>query len=114
MTEIPRIPLDLDAITARAEAAPACTWEAANNGLWIDWRDEAHDDEYLPGDCCESGRWLGIQPMPWHDGTGSDDPGAELWEFLAAARDDVLALAAEVRRLRARLNPPAETWKDAA
>jgi hypothetical protein len=28
------------------------------------------------------------------------DTAAELWDFLAAARGDVLALAAELRRLR--------------
>jgi hypothetical protein len=60
------------------------------------------DEEFEPGDWCESGRWIGIQEQPWH--TGSEDPPPELWAFLAAARDDVLALAAEVRRLRARLD----------
>jgi hypothetical protein len=114
MTALTRItfPLDLDAITARAEAAPACPAIATTDSLWIDWHDE-HDDEHDPGDYCGSGRWITVTEHWWHTGTGSAEPGPELWEFLAAARDDVLALAAEVRRLRARPGEPAAR-KDAA
>jgi hypothetical protein len=97
-----RFPLDIDAIAARAQAAPGGRWEAFTDRLWIDWRHPG-DDEYEPGDWCESGRWIGIHEQPWHTGTGSDNPPPELWDFLAAARADVLALAAEVQRLRARL-----------
>jgi hypothetical protein len=95
-----RFPLDIDAIAARAEAAPGGRWEVFTDRLWIDWH-HASDDEYEPGDWCESGRWISIWEQPWHTGTGSGDPPSELWNFLATARDDVLALAAEVRRLRA-------------
>lgn len=97
---ITRIPPDIDAIVARAEAAPGGCWEALTCNLWIPWHDGS-DEEYEPGDWCGSGRWIGVQEQPWH--TGSQDPPPALWEFLAAARDDVLTLAAEVRRLRARL-----------
>ncbi|MBO0804573.1 MAG: hypothetical protein J2P25_16055 [Nocardiopsaceae bacterium] len=92
-------PPDVDVITARALAAPAA-WDTSPDGVWVDWT-HPDDDEHEPGDVCGSGRWLGIREMWWHAGSG--DPGAELWEFLAHARGDVLALAAEVRRLRAEL-----------
>lgn len=98
VTGITRFPLDLDTITARAEAAPAGPWAAGPDSLWIPWTADG-DDEYEPGDWCGSGRWVGVREMGWH--TGSEDPPPELWEFLAHSRDDVLALAAEVRRLRA-------------
>lgn len=91
--------LDLDAIEARALAAPGGTWDDATDGLWIAWHDPA-DDEFEPGDQCGSGRWIGIQEQSWHCGTGSEDPPAELWKFLASSRGDVLTLAREVRRLR--------------
>lgn len=101
-------PLDIDAIAARAEAAPGGNWEAFPDTLWIPWSaatDEDHDGEYW-----RSGRVLAVREFGWH--TGSEDPGPELWEFLASARDDVLSLAAEVRRLRAALAPV--TQKEAA
>ena len=111
-----RVPLDVDAIAARAEAAPGGQWDSTSDLLWIPFHDLDHDDEFEPGDMCGSGRWIGIQEQWWHAGTGSEDPGAELWTFLAAARDDVLALAAEVRRLRAQLADQAApaVRKDAA
>jgi hypothetical protein len=107
-----RFPLDVDAIAARAEAAPGGPWAAFTDSLWIPWTADT-DDEYEPGDWCGSGRWLAVREMGWH--TGSEDPPPELWEFLAAARDDVLALAAEVRRLRGeRDRLDASARKDAA
>jgi anti-sigma regulatory factor (Ser/Thr protein kinase) len=96
------VPLDVDAIAARAEAAPGGAWEAFTDSLWIPWSADT-DEEYEPGDWSESGRWLAVREECWH--TGSPDPGPELWEFLATARKDVLALAAEVRRLRAAALP---------
>lgn len=99
-------PLDVDAIAARAEAAPAGNWEAFPDTVWIPWSadgDDEHDGEYW-----RSGRVLGIREFGWH--TGSEDPAGELWEFLATARDDVLSLAAEVRRLRAEL-ADARAWR---
>lgn len=109
MTRILRFPLDVDAIAARAQAAPAGCWEAFPDTLWIPWHAPA-DDEHDPGEYWCSGRILGIREGGWH--AGSEDPGPELWEFLAAARDDVLALAAEVRRLRTAL--AAATRRNAA
>lgn len=110
-----RAPIDLDAITARAEAAPAGHWEAGTDCLQVPWcvpydpDDFAHTDDDT-GDPWRRGRWLAVREGDWH--TGSPDPGPELWGFLAAARGDVLALAAEVRRLRAALAVTAR--KDAA
>jgi hypothetical protein len=101
-------PLDVDAIAARAEAAPGGRWEAFTGSLWIGWSADG-DDEH-DGRWWESGRHLAVRESAWH--TGSEDPGPELWAFLAAARDDVLALAAEVRRLRAAHAPAAR--KEAA
>jgi hypothetical protein len=92
-------PLDVDAIAARAEAAPGGTWEAFTDSLWLPWHAEGDDDTDGHWSC--AGRWLAVREHGWH--TGSEDPPPELWTFLAAARDDVLSLAAEVRRLRAEL-----------
>lgn len=111
-TSITRIPLDVDAIAARAEAAPGGPWAAFTDSLWIPWH-ASTDDEYEPGEWWCSGRWLAVREGGWH--TGSADPPPELWAFLAAARDDVLSLAAEVRRLRAALDDlPAGHRKAAA
>jgi hypothetical protein len=102
-----RFPLDVDAIAARAEAAPGGGWEAFPDTLWIPWS-ASTDDE--PDGQFWSGRWLAVREGGWH--TGSEDPPPELWAFLAAARDDVLSLAAEVRRLRAA--PAGTARKEAA
>jgi hypothetical protein len=103
-----RFPLNVDAIAARAEAAPGGCWEAFPDTLWIPW--SAGADDGTDGHWSSSGRWLAVREHGWH--TGSEDPPPELWAFLAAARDDVLSLAAEVRRLRAALTPAAR--KEAA
>jgi len=103
-----RFPLDVDAIAARAEAAPAGRWEAFPDTLWIPWSTDTDDETDGHWSC--SGRWLAVREGGWH--TGSEDPPPELWAFLAAARDDVLSLAAEVRRLRAAGTPAAR--KEAA
>jgi len=103
-----RFPLDVDAIAARAEAAPAGRWEAFTDSLWIPWAASTDDDTDGHWSC--AGRWLTVREGGWH--AGSEDPPPELWAFLAAARDDVLSLAAEVRRLRAA--PAAATRKEAA
>ena len=93
-----RMPLDVDAITARAEAAPGGNWEAFPHQLRIPWSAPADED---PIGTWGWGRYLTVQENEWH--AGSEDPPPALWEFLAAARGDVLALAAEVMRLRAEL-----------
>jgi hypothetical protein len=98
MTGLVRIPVDVDAIEARAAAAPGGSWDAFPDTVWIPWHADG-DDEFGPGEYWRSGRVLGLLEHGWH--AGSEDPGPELWTFLASARDDVLALAAEVRRLRA-------------
>ena len=93
MTSIVRIPLDVDAIAARAQAAPGGYWVAFSDSLWIPW----HADTDAPGPSgWDHGRYIAVQDNDWH---GDEEPPAELWRFLAAARDDVLTLAAEVRRL---------------
>jgi hypothetical protein len=109
ITRIPVFPLDVDAIAARAEAAPAGNWEAFPDALWIPWH-AAADDDYDPASHWCSGRVLAVREGGWH--AGSEDPGPELWAFLESARDDVLSLAAEVRRLRAAL--AAEGRREAA
>jgi hypothetical protein len=92
--------IDADAIAASAEAAPGGSWEAFADTLWIPWSAPG-DDEPGDGTWC-NGRVIGVREGDWH--TGSDNPPPELWTFLAAARGDVLALAAEVRRLRTALS----------
>lgn len=91
-------PFDLEAIESRASAAPGGDWADLGGSIWIPWY--AEDDEQAgPWD---TGRYIGVEPGDWH---GTDQPPPALWEFLARSRDDVLALVAEVRRLR-RLVPP--------
>jgi hypothetical protein len=88
---------DVDAIAARAAAAPAGQWLSFADSLWIPWH-ALDDAEPVRG--WDHGRFLAVTDNRWH---GSEEPPAALWTFLAAARDDVLTLAAEVRRLRAAL-----------
>jgi hypothetical protein len=87
----------VDAIAARAAAAPGGYWADLGDCIWVPW--SALDDAE-PLTAWDHGRYIAVQDNPWH---GSTAPPGELWEFLAAARDDVLTLAAEVRRLRAAL-----------
>jgi hypothetical protein len=80
-------PLDLDQIEARANAAtpgPWCTdsWEIYQ------------DSEYQPG----ISFWIGETCRADEENDGRADA-----EFVAAARTDVPAMAAEIRRLRAEL-----------
>ncbi len=86
---------DVEAIAARAAAAPDGYWVAMPDGIWIPW---AAPDDTDPASAWDHGRYIGICDGDWH---GTTEPPAALWAFLAAARDDVLTLAAEVRRLRA-------------
>ena len=109
MTDFLCVPLDVDAIAARAEAAPGGYWVAFSDSMWIPW--DAADDTPSPVSPWGHGRYIAIQENHWH---GTEEPPAELWAFLAAARDDVLSLAAEVRRLRAAASGPAGLWRHAA
>ena len=88
---------EVDAIAARAAAAPGGYWADLGGCIWIPW--SALDDAE-PLSTWDHGRYIAVQDNPWQ---GSTEPPGELWEFLAAARDDVLTLAAEVRRLRTAL-----------
>lgn len=90
-------PLDLDAIETRANAAtdgPWCTdsWEIYQG------------TEYEPG----MSLWIGETCR----GTGSLEQDRADAEFVAAARTDVPALVAEVRRLRAALEQIRHLHKD--
>jgi hypothetical protein len=91
-----RVPVDVDAITIRAQAAPGGQWAAFPDSLWLPFSTDADDEQFGTWD---HGRYITITDNAWH--SGSADPGPEFWEFLASARDDILALAAEVRRQRA-------------
>lgn len=108
MTDLLRIPLDVDAITARAEAAPGGYWVVVGDSVFIPW---GADDDAPPAAGWDHGRYLAVQDNDWH---GTAGPPAELWAFLAAARDDVLSLAAEVRRQRAAAAEPAALWRHVA
>jgi hypothetical protein len=89
---------DVDAITARAATAPGGYWVSFADSVWIPWHGL---DDAEPSHGWDHGRYLAAVDNDWH---GCDEPPAELWAFLATARDDVLTLAAEVRRLRAALH----------
>jgi len=90
-------PPDLAAIEARAAAAPGGYWVVLDRGVWIPW--SAPDDAQSRSGW-DTGRYLAVEDGDWH---GSGEPPRALWEFIAAARQDVPALVAEVRRLRAEL-----------
>ena len=81
-------PVDVDAIEARALAAPGGTWEAYPDMARIPWT--------APDDDAPDGRYLVMMRGDWH--SPEDAPGG-VWEFLAAARADVLALVALTRWL---------------
>ena len=102
-------PVDLDAIEARANAATP--------GPWIPLYDSCDCD---PDYGCSHGQWVHAVSLPTHavgyesspcDGAGCiyhsagevADFTRETAEFIAAARTDVTALVAEVRRLRGEL-----------
>jgi hypothetical protein len=95
------VPLDVEAIAARAAAAPGGGWIPFPDSVWIPWDT---DDDTPPVSPWDHGRYIAIQENDWH---GTGEPPAELWAFLASARDDVLTLAAEVRRLNAALDTAA-------
>jgi hypothetical protein len=88
----------VDSIEARALAAPTGTWTEFPDKVHIPWSAEGDEQPDGPWGW---GRYLAIPENEWH--VGMDDPPPGLWEFLAAARTDVLTLAAEVRWLRAAL-----------
>lgn len=85
--------IDVTAIEARALAAPACRYEAFTDKLWLDFRAPGDDD--TDGHWSNSGRWVVTDDRIWH--RGAEDLPPAFWAFLASARDDVLALTAEVR-----------------
>lgn len=90
-------PLRLDEIEARAAAAPDGYWIPHDDQFWIPWSADDDAEQVSPHDC---GRYITVEDGDWH---GTEEPPATLWTFLAHSRDDVLTLAAEVRRLRAEL-----------
>lgn len=114
LSSIPAAPvvvtMDIDAMEARALAAPA-EYRVFNDSIWIPWSDVDHDDENF-GQFWDSGRWVKIDPSPWHEGTGSEDPD-EIWPLWGNARGDILALVAEVRRLRGELDAALDVPKAA-
>ena len=80
--------VDVDAIEARALAAPGGTWEAYPDKVRIPWT--ADEDE------TDDGRYLVFYEGDWHL---REDVPEGLWPFLETARDDVLALVALARWL---------------
>lgn len=95
-------PLDVDAIAARAQAAPGGYWltGTADGGMWIPW---SAPDDREPAYGWDHGRFISEIPgEDWYGPSGGHVPAA-MWEFITHAREDVLALAAEVRQLRAQL-----------
>ena len=79
--------LDLDAIEARAEAAQAGPWEYAGSGIVNGQKAVSWGYPKFVADT-----WEGSDRNPKSDANG---------EFIAHAREDVPALVAEVRELRA-------------
>ena len=89
--------LDVDAIQARCDAATA--------GPWSFEQPTQSRLRFYVGECCG---WF-IYPATnsiWHGTTARDDA-----RFIAHAREDIPALLAEVRRLRALINTPqTDAW----
>lgn len=89
--------LNLEEIEARAAAAPDGGWVPCGDSMWIPW---SADDDRDPESPHDRGRYIAVRDGDWH---GTGEPPAALWDFLAHSHGDVLALTAEVRRLRAEL-----------
>jgi hypothetical protein len=82
---------ELDCIEARCRAATPAPWRATSDGLPA-LRNVTHYIRY--GDLEDDDGRLIAQAV------GADTPRKEIAEFIAAARQDVPDLIAEVRRLR--------------
>lgn len=106
MTENRTVLLDIEAIARRAENAPGGDWVQVGDQVRVPWTapgDAGYDtDDYWMA-FLDSGRYLTIADSDWIDCGNITPPG--LMEFLEHSRQDVLALAAEVRRLRGLLAP---------
>lgn len=100
--------LDLDAIEARAEGAAPGPWMVIdpNEGTGVPPGWQVVNDAFLnpPGDD-EDHAWVAVE---LHTGDQADA------EFIAHAREDIPALAAEVRRLRGLVSPSAGWVLDVA
>lgn len=96
----------LDEVEARAAAAPDVYWHPPGSQCrfeipWViseDELDSRHGWDHW-------GRYLVLKDGDWD---GSAEPLAALWAFLGRARDDVLILSREIRRLRAELGTARE------
>jgi hypothetical protein len=62
MTSIARVPLDLDAITARAQAAPDGYWVTFPDSIWIPWH---ADTDATPCSPHDHGRYIAVQDGDW-------------------------------------------------
>jgi hypothetical protein len=89
--------LDLDAIEARVNAATPAPWEVPTANVFR---------VVAPGQPHHNAQSGLAPPYPWRliCETGPYDQEAADFAFIAAARTDIPALVAEVRRLRAALN----------
>lgn len=80
---------DLDAMEARADAATAGPWESS-----IEGRDHESGDSFI-----STGELAEVGPDMYVSLEGVPAPAEDL-DFIAASRQDVPRLVAEIRRLR--------------
>lgn len=88
---------DLDRIEARAEASLPSPWEA-----FVEGRDHLSGDDFIrTGGLDDSAPDMYVVLSYWNN-ERPKPAGAAVLDFIAAARQDVPRLVAEIRRLRAR------------
>lgn len=90
---------ELDEILRRAEDATGAPWEA-----WVEGRDGLAGESFIrAGGMDDDVPDIYVTLSYWKNGPPSVTAGANDLDFIAAARQDVPRLVAEVRRLRALL-----------
>ena len=91
---------ELDAVERRADAATAGPWES-----YVEGRDMDGGDSFIrTGDPVHMDMYLTYYEWPLDQQEANKQRLANDMDFIAAARQDVPRLVAEVRRLRKRLS----------
>jgi hypothetical protein len=93
---------ELDALERRADAATAGPWTS-----YIEGRNQGPGDSFIgTGDPVQTDMYIHYLEWPQDQQEANKQRLANDMDFIAAARQDVPRLVAEVRRLKKRLSEP--------